>query len=207
MCREICFGKSCPGAPVQRVGLRVEMARLQLLVQSLTFATHLTPVPGLSNTWEAFLGAGDIAHHNHIVEGYYRALKNKILSDLRYEIWWFLARERRTGTRQGLLHPFGLCILPSYRKSVPREMLEAGGGTQAWRATARALLHDLVDEMVDNSDTLGEAVSRLHKTCPCAEKLPCNRIHIVTEVIILSFFFLRRSHRRCFARDSWRPCR
>ena len=72
----------CHGASVQRAGLRVEMPFLL----SLTFAPRVTPGPGLSNTWEAFLGAGDIVHHNHIVEGYYRALQNKILSDLRCEI-------------------------------------------------------------------------------------------------------------------------
>ncbi len=38
---------------------------------------------GVAMTWEAFLGAGDVSHHNHIMEGYYTALAHKIDSDVR----------------------------------------------------------------------------------------------------------------------------
>lgn len=78
-------------------------------------------------TWEAALGAGVQHRHEHVVEGFYTALGQLINTDV------------------------------ALRRSVPASSLQEGDGSHGGRefkAEMRRLLHRVVDEMVDHTETV-----------------------------------------------------
>ena len=76
-----------------------------------------------SFTWESFFGAGAYFRHEHVLEGYYEALRNLVDKDLRF------------------------------RRGVPSSLINnEEGGNVDWKEMARSMMHTIVDEMFSNTD-------------------------------------------------------
>ncbi|EDQ90497.1 uncharacterized protein MONBRDRAFT_31896 [Monosiga brevicollis MX1] len=88
---------------------------------------------GIGQVWHHFLGAGAVAHHQHIVEGLYTALRRKTHEDARYRATMPASFYNRSGD--------------------PKQSAE-------WREMGRQMLHDMVDELVDHTLTF-ERIQKL----------------------------------------------
>ena len=84
---------------------------------------------GVSASWEAFFGAGEFFHHDHVVESYYKALGNLIDKDIRF---------RET--------------LPiDFMKDDATYGLNGDGASDAFVQGVRDRMYTMVDEMIDET--------------------------------------------------------
>eukprot|EP00049_Salpingoeca_infusionum_P005216 m.89403 g.89403 ORF g.89403 m.89403 type:complete len:302 (+) comp12893_c0_seq4:1442-2347(+) len=79
---------------------------------------------GLSSTWESLLGAGELYRHSFIQEGYFQALRQLTDTD------------------------------STFRQTPPRPARRPGSVGPKFKEAMRSKLHQIVDQIIDGTDTL-----------------------------------------------------